>query len=275
MPGMAQTASTAFSTAALFVAGYFAHVDEWKAFEKKWEPIIKSANLPFFHMVDFANLNHPYNKWDKSRRDRFIDRLLHVIETTVRAWIAWGIEINAYMEVIKADNLLNDDIVRAYHICARKCIESVSLWSLVAQHPYKVLHIFDHGNSAWNSFMAIFTDEVLQAYNILKPIAQSKIDVVPLQAADALAHQTARHIEMSMGYKTKGPRVLYTKRLWIPPKSGICRIIDKRTLRTMYEEERLIENLRFRGVDIRRTVNLSKATPLQKQIADDLFREPK
>ena len=78
-----------------------------------------------------------------------------------------------------------------------------------------------------------------------------------------------------MGYKTKGPRVLYTKRLWTPPKSGICRIIDKRTLRTMYEEERLIENLRFRGVDIRRTVNLSKATPLQKQIADDLFREPK
>jgi hypothetical protein len=259
----------------LVVAGYFAHVDEWQAFEKKWEPIVKSANLRVFHMVDFVNLNYPYNKWDERKRERFIDRLLHIIEGTSRAWIAWAIEINAYMEVIKAKNLLDKDIVRAYHICARKCIESVYLWSLVAHHPYKVLHIFHRGNAAWNSFEASFTQEMLDTYNILAPIAQSEIDIVPLQAADALAHQTARHLELSMGLKTKHPRCLYTQRLWTPAESGICRVIDEPTLSRMYREERLAEELRLRAVDVRRTVNLSRATPLQKKIAVGLFKEPK
>jgi hypothetical protein len=66
----------------LVVAGYFAHVDEWKAFEKKWEPTVKAANLPYFHMVDFANGNPPYRNWDEPRRNRFIDRLLHIIGNT-------------------------------------------------------------------------------------------------------------------------------------------------------------------------------------------------
>lgn len=259
----------------LVVGGYFAHTDEWQDFEKKWDPIVKSANLPFFHMVDFANLNRPYNKWNEPRRERFIDRLLHVVEGTSRAWIAWIIEIDTYMEVIKADNLLNEDIVRAYHICARRCIESVFLWSRVARHPYRVLHIFDGGNPAWSSFAASFNAETLDSYNILAPLAKSKVDVIPLQAADALVHQTARHLEMSMGLKMKEPRCLYTRRLWTPPHSGICRVIDKATLTRMYREQRLVEDLRWRGVDVKRTVNVSRATPLQVRIARELFSESK
>ncbi len=39
----------------LIVAGYFAHVDEWMVFEKKWDSVVKSANLPYFRMSEFAN----------------------------------------------------------------------------------------------------------------------------------------------------------------------------------------------------------------------------
>lgn len=258
----------------LIVAGYFAHVDEWKDFEKKWDRTVKSANLPYFHMVDFANLNSPYNGWDEPRRKRFIDRLLHIIAGTSRAWIAWGIEIDAYMEVIKAKNLLDKDIVRAYHICARKCIQSVALWSIIARHPHKVLHIFDRGNAAWDSFAASLPQPQLDSLNILAPIAQSKTDVIPLQAADALAHQTARHLELSMGLKKKEPRVLYSKELWTPPMSGICRVIDRPTLSQMYWDERRAEQLRMRGFDVRQVVDLGKATPLQVRIASELFKEP-
>ncbi len=259
----------------LVVAGYFAHVDEWKAFEKKWEPTVKSANLPYFHMVDFANGNPPYRNWDEPRKGRFIDKLLHIIGSTSRAWIVWAIEIDAYMEVIKAKNLLDKDIVRAYHICARKCIQSVALWSMIARHPYKVLHIFDRGNAAWDSFAASLTQSQLDSLNILAPIAQSKTDIIPLQAADALAHQTARHLELSMGLKKKVPKVLYSKELWTPPMSGICRVIDKATLSQMYWEERRAEQLRLRGVDVRKVVDLKKATPLQVRIANELFADPK
>lgn len=78
-----------------------------------------------------------------------------------------------------------------------------------------------------------------------------------------------------MGLKKKEPRVLYSKQLWTPPMSGICRVIDKPTLSQMYWEERRAEQLRMRGIDMRQVVDLGKATALQKRIADDLFREPK
>jgi hypothetical protein len=127
---------------------------------------------------------------------------------------------------------------------------------------------------AWNTFTSSLTQPQLDSLNILAPIAQSKTDVIPLQAADALAHQTARHLELSMGIKKREPRVLYSRQLWTPPKSGICRVIDKPTLSQMYWDERRAEQLRMRGIDVRQVVDLGKATPLQKRIADDLFKEP-
>jgi hypothetical protein len=77
-----------------------------------------------------------------------------------------------------------------------------------------------------------------------------------------------------MGLKKKEPKVLYSKQLWTPAMSGICRVIDKATLSQMYWDERRAEQLRLRGVDVRQVVDRSKATPLQIRIANELFADP-
>lgn len=198
-----------------------------------------------------------------------IDRVLNVLATYPRAYVAWAIEIDAYMEIIKARNLLDTDIVRAYHICARKCIEVVHGWAYVAQHKHKILHIFDHGNPAWPTFEDSFTDEMLEDLNILKPIAQSKRDVVGLQSADVLAHQVARNLLISAGKIPERQR-LYTPKLLGKP--GFSRYIDVEELKRLYAQELALEKVRALGLRPRRVV---RNVPQQAvEVMAELFRDP-
>lgn len=260
-------------TPLLGVGGYLAHVDEWKNFEQEWDTLLKSYGLPYFHMTEFANLRYPYSTWDEAKRDKFIQAVIKIINANVRKGVVWAIEPDAYMEVIKAKNLLDKDIVRAYHICARKCIESVALWAIVAEHPYKVLHIFDQGCSAWPTFEASFTPEILDAYDILMPTAQRKTDVTPIQAADALVHQTVRNLALSAGLIPPNSQRLYSYNLFA--KAGVVRYIDMPMLSRMYRTELLAEELRLSGIDVRRGLDPRRITPEHKRIAEEIFSEPK
>ena len=253
----------------LLAGGYFAHVDEWKEFEKEWKLVLLEYGLKRFHMVDFVNVNLPYGGWDESKRDLLIEKLLAIIAKYPRISVTWAIEIDAYMEIIKARHLLETDILRAYHICARKCIETVHGWAFVARYPHKILHIFDKGNAGWPTFESSFTEEDLDDLGILQPIAQSKTDVVPLQAADILAHQVARNLLISSGRKPEGQR-LYTKQLFRKP--GLQKYIGIQELNELYRQELILEAARARGLHPRHIVRKVMAT--QSEIMSALFKEP-
>jgi hypothetical protein len=259
----------------LLVGGYCAHVKGWRDFECKWNPILVDyghrigCDLRPFHMVDFTNYRYPYNKLTMPDYDSLITSLLDVINIHAKFFVAWAIEIDAYMEIIKARHLLETDIVRAYHICARKCIESVSLWAGIAKHQHKILHIFDRGNSAWPSFEDSFDQEFLNALNILQPISQSKEDVLPLQAADILAHQMARDLLISLG-KIKEGRRNYIDILKVVP--GISKYIDTTELGKLYNEELYLEQMRAIGRYPRRIIKQVKEEHVQ--LIEELFKEP-
>jgi hypothetical protein len=202
---------------------------------------------------------------------------MEVIDRYVRMHVTWAIEIDAYLEIIKARHLGENDIVRAYHICARKCIEAISLWAKIAEHKERILHIFHHGNSAWPSFEASFNDEMLEVLNILHPISQSEIEIVPLQAADIIAHQTARDILTKRGMAAV-PRKLYADKL-ISVVPGMRQYIDQAELARLYEEEVMLERLRAIGRFPPRKLVGHSASPDQvaTMVAKmkELFKEPK
>ncbi|MFZ0333493.1 MAG: DUF3800 domain-containing protein [Candidatus Acidiferrales bacterium] len=253
----------------LLVGGYLAHVREWETFENRWKVILEDNGLALFHMKDFANRNRPYNSWPDEKYDALIAALLDVIADCPRLWVAWAIEVDVYMEIIKARNLLETDIIRAYHICAKRCLETVHSFAFVAGYEPKILHIFDRGNAAWSSFEASFTGEMLDALNILQPIAQSKTDVVPLQAADILAHQVAKNVLVSSG-RAATPQRLYTKRLFGKP--GLYKHIDVPELKKLYSEELAIEQALAEGLKPRHIVRNVKVEQTAK--ISEFFREP-
>ena len=168
--------------------------------------------------------------------------------------------------------MLNDDLIRAYSICARQCIETISQWAKVANHSDKILHIFHAGNSAWPNFEGSMTQNLLDAYNILQPISQSHLDVTPLQAADILAHQSARNLEVSMGQK-RTPVKLYTDHLFGKP--GYLHILDTPKLGALYREEMEVERLWAQGARVRRVLDLSKLSPESLRASKAIFQDPR
>lgn len=268
----------------LAVGGYLAHVKEWQDFECKWNPILidygqrAGHDLRPFHMVKFANRQYPYNKLTDLDYEGLITSLLEVIKECMRIFVVWAIEVDAYTEIIKARHILEKDIVRAYHICARKCIESISLWAKLAKHQKTILHIFEMGNPAWPSFEDYFTLEFLNVLNILRPISQSKQDVVSLQAADIVVHQMARDLLISHG-KTKPGKWNYADKLrHITP--GMCQYIDTKELARLYPEEILLERMRAKGRfpgRVLKNMSASSVNTLNKMadlFISELFKEP-
>jgi hypothetical protein len=226
----------------LMVAGYLAHVNEWEALEKRWkEIVIDDYGLQRFHMANFCNRKKPYSLLSDDRYNLLISSLLDAIRDYPRMYSAWSLEIDDYMEVIKAKNLLRTDIVRAYHILARRCMDMISAFAKLAGHQNKILHVFDQGNAAWPSFEATFTEAMRDALCILQPISQDNRDIVSLQAADVLVHQLARHRVMQLDGSVKTLR-MYTDRL--KGKPGFVKNIERDELREIYEEEKVFEAIR-------------------------------
>jgi hypothetical protein len=156
-------------------------------------------------------------------------------------------------------------------------MECISLWAKIAEHKKPILHIFHHGNSAWSSFEDSFNDEMVDVLNILRPIAQSEIQIVPLQAADIIAHQTARDLMTKQGM-VAAPRKLYADKL-ISVVPGMRKYIDTRELAHLYQEEVMLEQLRaFGRFPPRKSVG-ETASP--EQVANmvsklkELFKDPK
>lgn len=78
------------------VAGYFATQNQWDAFDRKWRKALQDYRLKEFHATRFwahvrqlaasSGKGHgsrvsEYRRWGKKRCDRFIERLLSIIES--------------------------------------------------------------------------------------------------------------------------------------------------------------------------------------------------
>jgi hypothetical protein len=254
----------------LVVAGYLAHVEEWESLEDRWRLVLAEYGLleKGFHMVGFCNLRWPYSTMKEERRKLLITSLLDIVRDYPRMYVAWSLKIDDYMNVIKARNLRNGDIVRAYHILGRRCIEMISDLARVASYQGKILHIFDQGNSAWPSFEALYTNEVLEALNIYRPTAQSKTDVLSLQAADVLAHQIGRHRVLKLNPKATSQRI-YTDRLLMKPGANFH--IGSGELLNAYYEEKALEKARATGRPLKRGLK-APMSAYHAELARQMFR---
>jgi hypothetical protein len=133
-------------------------------------------------MAQFANLEGPYATWARTEREEFIQSLLATIKRWAGVRIAWAIEIDDWRN--------RSQLLKAFTLCSLACISSVSAWAKTCGYEKKILHIFGAGDEGWPDLGTAFRPEDFEAYGILHPTIQEKRDVVPLQAARILAHQT-------------------------------------------------------------------------------------
>jgi hypothetical protein len=69
----------------------------WSVFEAGWRKILREYKVGWLHTTDAVGLCKPYSKqegWDESKRDKFINRCVSVIEkSTARSGIRIGIRL--------------------------------------------------------------------------------------------------------------------------------------------------------------------------------------
>lgn len=255
----------------LVVAGYLSRIEEWESLEDRWRPVLAEYGLleKGFHMVDFANFRRPYSTLGEVRYEALISSLLDIIRDLPRMYLSWALRVEDYMSVIKARNLLDTEIVRAYHILGRKCMESISDAARIGGYKEKIVHVFDQGNSAWPTFEPLFTAEILDGMNIYRPTAQQKKDVPQLQAADILAHQIGRLYMLEAHPEIVSQR-MYTDRLLGKPGSRM--FLEAGELFNAYQEELYLEDARTWRRPIERTFVRPVPSRYQAQ-ANELFAE--
>jgi hypothetical protein len=112
---------------------------------------------------------------------------------------------------------------------------------------------------------------MLDALNILQPISQSKVDVHALQAADIIAHQSARSI-LTETQRAKETKRIYTDRLFEKP--GIQVHATRKLVREWYIEGQFIESHRRQGLYLRSETAAWMRTLPQFYILVDMFEEP-
>ena len=66
------------------VAGAIADLDQWEIFDAKWKLVLKEFKVSEIHMKHFAHSRGEFRRWDESKRQDFIGRLLRLAETHIR-----------------------------------------------------------------------------------------------------------------------------------------------------------------------------------------------
>ena len=169
------------------VGGVVGRVDEWLAFESKWNAVLKEFDMPYFHMREFAHSVGAYEigwKGLEDKRKAFIDGLVKAIVPHAAYWMGCCIVRDDYLRV-DAEYKLHESYY-PYTICARACVELATDWRDVHYPTVPIEYIFECGDPHRGQLR----DAVYLKYGV-EPIFRKR-DNVPLQVADFAAYEVLK-----------------------------------------------------------------------------------
>jgi hypothetical protein len=193
------------------VSGYFGGVNQWKKFEREWQPILDRAGVKEFHAKQFwardrGNRVGAYKSWDDERADKFISELIAVIQgcrifpmsaaVVTDTWQALNAGEQRYLTGEFFENgktLIGGAPGKPYFLPFAFCIQ------IAARHcksGLKVDYSFDLNHSLRGYSIAYFA--MLKKWNVhrgkMGEISfPTSHEALPLQAADLLAFSSYRY----------------------------------------------------------------------------------
>jgi hypothetical protein len=208
-------AGTDASKPAVAVGCYIATCDQWKQFNRGWQWLKEWSGVKdYFHRTDQESfwLHEQTKHWDKRTQIAVYQAQRAFIHAhTIAGWAGTVIKAD-YDEVIQGQD--RRGLGNSYEFCLRHCMAGVTLF--LAQRPVEdeILYVIESGaegeghlNRAFEIFL---TDPEIKASHRLKSKDSwafvSKEKAMPLQAADALAYESAKEMENRFGAKERYTR---------------------------------------------------------------------
>jgi len=166
------------------ISGYCIESDQAKVMDEKWGEVLVENNIPYFHMVDCAHGNPPFDHLLKSERVDLVKKLIELI----KAHTLCGFSILAKGEYFEASEKHPDE----YSSCVSSSIVALNSFLTVNRiSGQQIAYFFENGHKnrgrAYNHVAA-------KLLELNAPLTfASKQQVKLLQAADLLAWQSTKY----------------------------------------------------------------------------------
>jgi len=186
----------------LALGGCLGGYADWKRFETEWAAVLKTEGVDYFHMADFEAIRGPFEGWDRSRHQSFLERLLDCFSPHVKSIFGAGCDIT------DPSARLRESYLRNVKGAVRSALEEGHWWSfpnekvsiMFAKHPeVGAVHIEQYAKAV---------EETIPALGSVR--FGDPQDMVPLQAADLVAYEIAKYLPHQDIRKMRYPM----SRLW-------------------------------------------------------------
>jgi hypothetical protein len=178
----------------IVVAGYLSTYEKWIAFTIKWNLLLATYDLPYFHMKEFAHSTGPFAKWakDEEHRKRFLSKAAGIISEHVERSFACIVEFDSF-DKINQQYELNDIAGVPYSLAGRSCVAKAAMHLPALDANF----VFDDGDEGRGELMRIMSRDgypmpiFRPSRDIIKKGKTIK-GIVPLQAADFAAYEVRK-----------------------------------------------------------------------------------
>jgi hypothetical protein len=188
---------------AVTVGCYIATTEQWDLFSYYWGKLRDEEQAEYFHRVDLESLQGQFRGWTKDRKERVYRAQHRLIKAYTIRGIAGAVMKADYDEIIVGHE--RQVLGNAYEFGLRHCLAGVANLANELGYAHDIEYIFEAGAEGQGHFDAIIMkwfrdDPELQAlYRVGSWTFADKKQLLPLQAADALAYEVAKDVENSVG----------------------------------------------------------------------------
>jgi len=170
------------------LAGYYISTDRAIEMDKEWNSVLKCHNIPYFHMVDCAHGNYPFDKMDKASRVEILKKLIAIIkEYTIEGLAILGKD--EYFD----ESEKNKDI---YSTCVDMSVTAIERFLDINRIKGPIAYFFETGHKNRGRAYQRVADKLHEMSASLT--WGKKAEIRLLQAADLLAWQAAKYVKDSI-----------------------------------------------------------------------------
>lgn len=174
----------------LCVAGYLYTKDNRLKLDKEWGIALQRFNLPYFHMVDCAHGNLPFDKLSKTNRTAVAKEMIELI----KKYMLYGFSVT--INETQYDLWRKDKYQlfgSAYTFCCWMMLIAVESWAEKHAYGGKIAYYFEAGHKHQSEANKVLTETVdLPEFRYASHNFVEKKFNGAIQSADLLAWQAAK-----------------------------------------------------------------------------------
>jgi hypothetical protein len=193
----------------LCVAGYLFEKDRCQQLDLEWKAVLDRFSLPYFHMVDCAHGNDPFDKLSMSERIECEKEMIALIRKYALFGFAMAVVEKEYDEVFPPHS--PRPYKSAYTYCCWTALAVIHEWIVRNLFSGKIAYFFEAGHKhapEANAIMNVIFNHpgMRDEYRYSAHAFVPKETVRPVQTADILAWQHATDVKKIQGGDKKKRR---------------------------------------------------------------------